>query len=233
MCCRFENRGLLDELRAQLRHQMVNALRNTSLGPGNSKHSNKVISPKIQAINLLLAEFLLQHEHHYTLSVFTSEVPLLRTMPEFTLSGTQISGGSSTTTPGEAAPRFHHRDVKDILETFGLPLESDIGNRIYKQYQENIDGTALLTCILQNVSERKINKPEGSTPHSSNDASVHTSRSKTNLKDTANSEKESRSIKKLKELYKAEMQEIIYQSQLKSQHIKQLQEEIRRCVRIF
>jgi hypothetical protein len=192
---------------------MASGLRSTTLGPSTS---NKV-SPKIHAINLLIAEFLLQHEYHHTLSVFTSEVPLLRTIKEFTLSGTQISNGS------EKAPRFRHRDVKDILESFGLPVESDIGNRIYNQYQESVERIALLTCIFQNVSGIKMCK-SGSNK---NEAPVKDSNSKSSIKDAATSEKESQALKKL---YKKEMQEIIYQSQLKSQHIKQLQEDMRRCV---
>ncbi|PSN37851.1 hypothetical protein C0J52_22906 [Blattella germanica] len=222
----FEKQGLLDDLRAQLRHQMVTALRSTSLGPGPSKRTNVTVSPKIHSINLLIAEFLLHHDHHYSLSVFTSEVPLLRSMPEFTKSGTQVSGKSNSSI--DSAPRFHHHDVKDILESFGLHLESEIGNRIFTQYQDSTEGIALLTCILQNVADNRVNNQGRTVAPSTNELPSQNSQSSTNLKDTTNSEKEVRAIKKLKEMYKAEMKEIVYQSQLKSQHIKQLQEEIRR-----
>jgi hypothetical protein len=46
--------------------------------------------------------------------------------------------------------------------------------------------------------------------------------------DAESSNKESSSAKKLAEVYNAEMQEVLYQSHLKSLHIKQLQEELRR-----
>lgn len=227
---RFENRGVLDDLRTHLRQQMIMALKDTSLRPISSGRLKSNLSPKIQAINLLVAEFLLQQHHHYTLSVFTSEVPLLRSMPEFTMSGTHISADGKT--DGDSMPRFHHQDVKDIMEILGLPLDTEIGNQICLKYQENSKSTALLTCIVQNISlvlksmsqigkKNLLLDPSGTGP---------TQDSKTNLKcdDAGCSNKESNSAKQLVQLYNEEMQEVLYQSQLKSQHIKQLQEEIRR-----
>lgn len=227
---RFENRGVLDDLRTRLRQQMIMALKDTSLRPSSSGHLRSNLSPKIQAINLLLAEFLLQQHHHYTLSVFTSEVPLLRSMPEFTMSGTRISADGKA--DGDSMPRFHHQDVKDIMEILGLPLDTEVGNQICLQYQDNSKSTALLTCIVQNISlvlrsmsqigeKNLLLGPGGTGP---------TQGSKTNLKcdDADFSNKESNSAKQLVDLYNEEMREVLYQSQLKSQHIKQLQEEIRR-----
>lgn len=228
---RFENRGVLDDLRTRLRQQMIMALKDTSLRPSSSGRLKSNLSPKIQAINLMVAEFLLQQHHHYTLSVFTSEVPLLRSMPEFTISGTRISVDGKT--DGDSMPRFHHQDVKDIMEILGLPLDTEVGNQICLQYQDNSKNTALLTCIVQNISlvlksmsqigkKNLLLDPSGTSPTQEG--------SKINLKfdDADCSNKESNSAKQLVDLYNAEMREILYQSQLKSQHIKQLQEEIRR-----
>lgn len=69
----FQRRGIISDLRSHLRHLMVMALQNTQIGPKSSDES----SPKAQALNLLVAEYLLRHKCHYTLSVFTSEVPAL------------------------------------------------------------------------------------------------------------------------------------------------------------
>jgi len=230
ICFRFENRGLLDELRAHLRQQMVIALRDTSLRPGPSRCLKSNMSPTIQAINLLVAEFLLQQDHHYTLSVFTSEVPLLRNMPEFIVSGSQISAGSNTT--DESMPCFHHQDIKDIMEILGLSLDTEVGNRIYCQYEDNSKNTALLTCLLQNIplvlDGRPLSGENKMFPGPSGASATQDRKSNVNFKDTESSNKESNSAKHLAELYNAEMQEVLYQSQLKSQHIKQLQEEIRR-----
>jgi hypothetical protein len=151
-------------------------------------------------------------------------------MPEFTASGTCISADGKA--DGDSMPRFHHQDVKDIMEILGLPLDTEVGNQICLQYQDNSKNTALLTCIVQNISfvlksmsqigkKNLVLDPSGTGP---------TQDSKINLKceDADSTNKESNSAKQLVDLYNAEMREVLYQSQLKSQHIKQLQEEIRR-----
>ena len=214
---------------------MIMALKDTSLRPSSSGRLKSNLSPKIQAINLLVAEFLLQQHHHYTLSVFTSEVPLLRSMPEFTMSGTHISADGKT--DGETMPRFHHQDVKDITEILGLPLDTEVGNQICLEYHDNLKNIALLTCIIQNISlflknmsqigkKNLLSDPGGTGP---------TQGVKINMKheDADSSNKQSNSAKHLVDLYNAEMQEVLYQSQLKSQHIKQLQEEITRYNLLF
>ncbi|PNF21738.1 hypothetical protein B7P43_G10351, partial [Cryptotermes secundus] len=224
----FENQGLLDELRTHLRQQMTTALRVTSLRPSPSRHLKSRLSPKIQAINMLVAEFLLQQNHHYTLSVFTSEVPLLRSMPEFKKSRIQISAGTDTV--GESIPHFHHQDVKDIMEILGLPLDTELGNGIYHQYRDNSENVALLTCILQNTLRALNSKSHtgGNTfPDLNGTGPIKGNENNVKSKDE-DSNKESSSTKRLADLYNAEMQEVLYQSRLKSQHIKQLQEEIRR-----
>jgi RecG-like helicase len=204
---------------------MVTALRDTSLRPSPSRHLKSNITPKFQAINLLVAEFLLQQNHHFTLSVFTSEAPLLRSMPEFTITGTQVSNQSNTA--GESMPRFQQQDVKDIMEILELPLDTELGNRIYCQYQDNSDNTALLTCILQNA---RLCLDDRSHTGEKNMFSGPTQNRKSSkkFKDVESLNRESSSAKQLAEVYSAEMQEILYQSHLKSLHIKQLQEELRR-----
>lgn len=232
---RFENRGVLDELRTHLRQQMIMALKDTSLRPNSSGRLKSNLSPKIQAINLLVAEFLLQQHHHYTLSVFTSEVPLLRSMPEFKMSGTHISADGKT--DGESMPHFHHQDVKDIMEILGLPLDTEVGNNICLEYHDNLKNTALLTCIVQNISFFLKNTSQIGKKNLLSDSggTGPTQGFKINMKyeDGDSSNKQSNSAKQLVDLYNAEMQEVLYQSQLKSQHIKQLQEEIRRYNLLF
>lgn len=70
---RFEKRGLLLELRAHMRQQMVRALQENVSG-FNGCRKRLSSSPKFQAMHMLIADFLLQQEHHYTVSVFSTEV---------------------------------------------------------------------------------------------------------------------------------------------------------------
>lgn len=74
----FQDRGIIADLRSHLRHLMITALQNTQIG---LKPMYKT-SPKSQALDLLLAEYLLSRGCHYTLSVFTSEVPTLKSFAE-------------------------------------------------------------------------------------------------------------------------------------------------------
>lgn len=70
----FQSHGILSDLRSHLRHLMVLALQNTQAG----MKPNEEVSPKQHAINLLVAEYLLRRDCHYTLSVLTSEIPSLK-----------------------------------------------------------------------------------------------------------------------------------------------------------
>jgi hypothetical protein len=119
-----------------------------------------------------------------------------------------------------------------------LPLDTEVGNQICLQYQDNSKNTALLTCIVQNISlvlksmsqigkKSLLSDPSGTGPTREG--------SKINMKceDADSLNKESNSAKQLVDLHNAEMREVLYQSQLKSQHIKQLQEEIRRYNLLF
>jgi len=53
---------------------MISALEDNSMWNTNKRNVN---SPKIQAINLLVADFLINQENLFTLSVFTSEVSII------------------------------------------------------------------------------------------------------------------------------------------------------------
>lgn len=148
---RFQDRGLISELRSHLRRQMIAALRNTSLDPGRFRPSS--VSPKLQALNLLVAEFLLQNNYHYTLSVFSSEVPLLANVPEFSAS---ICASGIKTELSEP-PRFQRSDVRDILQTLGVIPDSQEGQKIFNLYHDSAAREPLLKCIL-NVLPRRCNK---------------------------------------------------------------------------
>lgn len=69
---RFKENGLINKLRAQIREQMITALKDNPTWDSNKIN---ITSPKIQAINLLVAEFLVYQDNLFTLSVFITEVP--------------------------------------------------------------------------------------------------------------------------------------------------------------
>lgn len=70
---RFENRGLLSDLRAYMRQLMVKALEESKKN-GKTRQRKASSSPKLQAINLLVVDYLFHEDYLYTVSVFASEV---------------------------------------------------------------------------------------------------------------------------------------------------------------
>lgn len=138
----FEDRGLLSDLRAHMRMQMINALKDSALGTiGQTKQS---ISPKIQAINLLIAEFLLRQDCHYSLSVFSAEMPSINVLPEL-----PSCVANKYPTESSAQWRFAENDMWDILETLGVARNSDEGTEIVNRYYDSSNEDSLLTCLMR------------------------------------------------------------------------------------
>lgn len=129
----FENRGLLCDLKSHLRAKMINALRETPLGKSELKRS---ISPKIQATSLLLAEYLIQQNCFYTLSVFSTEMPLVNVLPEL---------NNNFLKKPEIGWKFDEKDASDILQTLGFETKSEI----LENYFIVNNSDALLCCILK------------------------------------------------------------------------------------
>nr|CAD7434612.1 unnamed protein product [Timema monikensis] len=146
----FNDRGYLGKLQTLLRQQMISALQDTPLGTRPEGRLWCAVSPKCYAINLLIAEFLLQQEYHYTLSVFTSEVPLLRNLPEFSVTLGSVADAVKVDS-GEGLSHFQNRDVTDIMEALGFPADSDEVKALYSLYQYKRE--PLLTCFIRTISE--------------------------------------------------------------------------------
>lgn len=127
----FEDRGLVTDLRSHLRTKMINVLKETPIGRSDCKRS---MSPKMQAINLLLAEFLIQQNCFYSLSVFSTEVPLANILPELT---------NNFVRKPEAGWKFEEKDASDILETLGFDAT------ILNSYFDQQNTESLLCCILK------------------------------------------------------------------------------------
>lgn len=132
---------------------MIAALRGTTLG-AHTGNNSQTASPKIQALNLLVAEFLLTHEYHYTLSVFTSEVPVLRNLPQFSKIFKSINRGEippiEQTKKNGNYPRLQEQEVWDILETLRLPPDSNAGSYVFHRYQQKLN-EPLLTSIICSI----------------------------------------------------------------------------------
>lgn len=151
----FEDRGLLSDLRAHMRMQMIGALKDTTLGKPST---SQAISPKVQAINLLIAEFLLHQDCHYSLSIFSAEVPSINVLPDFS---SHVINGSKPNVESFKKWRFAEKDMWDILETLGFVKNSDEATEIVSRYYDKNIDEPLLTCIIRLVHKTLRFKDSG------------------------------------------------------------------------
>ncbi|KAL0273382.1 UNVERIFIED_CONTAM: hypothetical protein PYX00_006061 [Menopon gallinae] len=136
----FERNGVVDNLRSHLRSLMVAALQRTEV----CLKPRQKTSPKTQSANLIVAEYLLRHGCHYTLSVLMSELPALANF------------GSAADQPGCDPDRFQHRsryrfqdkEIVEILNCFGLSSAEDNVEHFCESYRRGRDDDSLLECLL-------------------------------------------------------------------------------------
>ncbi|KAF0758267.1 Uncharacterized protein FWK35_00012470 [Aphis craccivora] len=148
----FEEKGIINKLRAHIREQMISALEDNSMGNTNKRNIN---SPKIQAINLLVADFLINQENLFTLSVFTTEVPLLGNLHEFSSYVNRL--GNNTQKIPITKPSFQLNDVQDILEALGIQPNSDITELTCQYYFNEKKIHSLLASLFKSITTIRNN----------------------------------------------------------------------------
>ncbi|KAK6626389.1 hypothetical protein RUM43_006700 [Polyplax serrata] len=143
----FKSRGIISDLRSHLRHLMVTALQNADLTPKSWDES----SPKVQALNMLVAEYLFRKKCHYTLSVFASEVPAV--------SGFSAAAGkkSDSSQFDECLRRsgngFQKYQLEEICHALGLPPCPSTVDRLKNSYFRDTDDRSLLELLLHTMLE--------------------------------------------------------------------------------
>ncbi|XP_015377016.1 PREDICTED: uncharacterized protein LOC107171293 [Diuraphis noxia] len=143
----FEDKGIINKLRAHIKEQMISALEDSPMWNINKRN---ITSPKIQAINLLVADFLMKQENLFTLSVFITEVPLLCNLHEF--SSYVNSLGESTQKIPVTKPSFKLNDVQDILEALGIQPNSAISELACQYYFNEKQVHSLLACLFRSIT---------------------------------------------------------------------------------
>ncbi|CAH0719213.1 unnamed protein product, partial [Brenthis ino] len=140
----FERNGVLNDLRAYLRGHIVNVLKSTETGDPLTcqKHFTQRLELSYQALNILIAEYLLRLEFSYSLSVFISEIPLSNMVFEFART---ILKAADTNLTGL---RFGECDVWSILNYLGIKCDSEHASKIVELYNSSQE-SPLLLCILK------------------------------------------------------------------------------------
>ncbi|XP_031849084.2 uncharacterized protein LOC116434484 [Nomia melanderi] len=135
----FEKSGMISNIRTHLRQNLINALKNKDLGL-KSDHPK---SAKQYVYDLLIAEYLFNHNYAYTLSVFASEVPLLI---NFSNKTTQ----RSDTDKKSVNEKLQNDYIFHVLETLGINPHDTKGQYVISQYIDS--DMPLLLCILKCIT---------------------------------------------------------------------------------
>ncbi|XP_069362267.1 uncharacterized protein [Maniola hyperantus] len=139
----FEKKGILNDLRAYLRGHIVDVLKSAETGapPACQKHFTQRLELVYQALNMLIAEYLLRLEFSYSLSVFVSEIPLANMVFDFAKNFRQ------TTETNISGLRFRESDVWSVLNYLGIKCDSLHASKIVDLYKSG--ESPLLYCILK------------------------------------------------------------------------------------
>lgn len=155
---RFEKCGIISNVRTHLRQNLVNALKRKDLGLCRTREPK---SARQYVYDMLIAEYLFNHNYSFTLSIFASEVPLLmnfcNSMPQCS-SNDNDRGGS----------RRHNKLPSDYithtLETLGIDSKRYESQHIISSYMNN--EAPLLLSILSSIASL-IDSTRSSTKNSS------------------------------------------------------------------
>ncbi|XP_039748308.1 uncharacterized protein LOC120625339 isoform X2 [Pararge aegeria] len=139
----FEKNGILSDLRAYLRGHIVNVLKSAETGvtPTFQKHFTQRLELVYQALNMLIAEYLLRLEFSYSFSVFLSEIPLANMVFTFAKNLLQATDTNAL------GLRFTENDVWSVLHYLGLKCDSVYAAKIINLYKHG--DSPLLHCILK------------------------------------------------------------------------------------
>ncbi|KAJ8728863.1 hypothetical protein PYW07_006559 [Mythimna separata] len=140
----FERDGILNDLRAYLRRHIVNVLKSAETGDPSAcqKNFTQRLDLRYQAMNMLVAEYLMRLEFNYSFSVFVSEIPLANMVFGFAQSLMEKFDENI------ADLRFKDTDVWSILNYLGIQCDSEHASNIIRMYEDEKQHPLLL-CILR------------------------------------------------------------------------------------
>ncbi|XP_066258046.1 cilia- and flagella-associated protein 57 C-like [Euwallacea similis] len=148
----FNEKGLVQDMKTYLKFQMINILQNTSIGRHLSRKTTHICTLPQQALQLIVAEYLLQSGCNFALSLFISEVNLSNVFPKTKLF-------LETDSMSKEQCRFDKENLTSILELLGIPKPCENFGKIFYEYFENHDHS-LLSCLLKVISNNTMNVEE-------------------------------------------------------------------------
>lgn len=147
----FNQKGIVSNMRSYLRMKMINALKQTTIG--ESLKNNNNVNMEDQALNVLIADYLFQHGYDYSLSVFSTEVPIKTLVSEFCFF---LFNKEKT----QYRHKIDEENAMSVIELLGINGNSEVAREILKTYKQFEKGSLLL-CILKVVMN--YYKPDNSS----------------------------------------------------------------------
>ncbi|XP_011145528.1 uncharacterized protein LOC105186786 isoform X2 [Harpegnathos saltator] len=124
----FDKCGIISNIRTYLRQNLVNALKGKDLGLCQSR---EVKSAKQYVYDMLIAEYLFNHNYSFTLSIFASEVPLL---VNFYNNMLHRSDGNDKDGKDGSKHKLQSDYIEHTLETLGIDPKKPEGQHIISSY---------------------------------------------------------------------------------------------------
>lgn len=143
----FDRCGIISDVRTHLRYNLFKVLKTKDMTFSRVKNFSH--SPTQHVYDLLIADYLWNHDYDYTLSVFASEVPMLANHTH------QLITTYQNNTQETSSKRKLQTDyVYHMLETLGIQPNEPIGQSIISEYTNN--DVSLLFSILKYHSQPKL-----------------------------------------------------------------------------
>lgn len=152
----LEDKGIICDIRSHICYKMVNVLKNTAVGKQIFRMFSQNMSLSKQAVNILVAEYLLKNNYEYTLTIFNAEASLTNILPEYT----------STNMTGNKFNNFDSKNVLHILDLIGFPDNCKARKEILKIYYQEPRDMSMLNCliaILSKIKDEQLNEEEQSS----------------------------------------------------------------------
>nr|XP_019564648.2 oral-facial-digital syndrome 1 protein homolog [Aedes albopictus] len=137
----IEEQGIHANLQLQMKKDLIDQISRTAMGQKISlkmqTHQGIVLSPLVLVLNTLVAEFLYTQNCHFSLSVFSNEVPFKNTLPDF---------GKSKHF------RLNRAELKEIFEALGVEHYAGLVEKYEERgAKDHQGGKSLLYIIVKSM----------------------------------------------------------------------------------
>lgn len=140
----LDEKGIIGDIKSQICLRMVDILRNTLIGKTCFREKP---SEQTKVLNLMVAEYLLNNNYEYSLSVFSTEAlsnSLANSFTEIAL----VQGVKNV---------FSHENISYIFDKLGIK-NSGVDEEILKIYYQESSFYSLLYCVIYRLAIQSTKK---------------------------------------------------------------------------